>query len=127
MGEDSQYYYKYYDGSQWNPDEEAEEAWYVKNGSFSSAPSVVSWGENRKYSPNNNRLLVSVTLLVFPAMAANIPLQCSANHKVTSSFLGLDIYGVTTDAQLAHQTWYGSGWWPAYASWEILGGNLTAY
>lgn len=36
----------------------------------------------------------------------------------------LDIWGVDSDDQLAHQTWYGSGWYPDYASWEVLGESL---
>lgn len=39
----------------------------------------------------------------------------------------LDIFGVTTDNQLGHQTWYGSGWYPGSNEWEKLGGPLEAY
>ena len=50
LGSDGQYYYKFYDGSQWRPaagDEGSKEALYPKGGSFKSVPSLVSWGENR--------------------------------------------------------------------------------
>jgi len=39
----------------------------------------------------------------------------------------LDIFGVTSDNQLGHQTWYGSGWYPGSNEWEKLGGPLEAY
>ena len=36
-----------------------------------------------------------------------------------------DIFGITPDGNLAHQTWYGSGWYPGPDSWETLGGGLA--
>ena len=44
LGTDGSYYYKYWDGSQWQP---SAEDFIRKGGSFSSSPAVVSWGENR--------------------------------------------------------------------------------
>ena len=44
LGSDGAYYYKYWDGSQWQP---SEADFIAKGGEFSSSPSVVSWGENR--------------------------------------------------------------------------------
>lgn len=38
----------------------------------------------------------------------------------------LDIWGVTDSNKLAHQTWYGSGWYPGPNTWEILGGSLRS-
>ena len=44
MGTDNAYYYKFWDGGQWQP---SETEFYPKGGSFASSPAVVSWGENR--------------------------------------------------------------------------------
>lgn len=41
---DFSYYYKYWDGTRWNPD---ARGWYNKKGIFASSPAVVSWGPNR--------------------------------------------------------------------------------
>ena len=77
-------YYKYYDGSQWNP---SGQDMTSKGGKFTSLPAVVSWDANR-----------------------------------------LDIWGVmegeNQSSDLAHQTWYGSGWYPDFAGWEILGEGM---
>ena len=44
LGTDGAYYYKYWDGSQWQP---SVDGFISKGGDFSSSPEVVSWGENR--------------------------------------------------------------------------------
>ncbi|KAI4213352.1 MAG: hypothetical protein LQ351_004093 [Letrouitia transgressa] len=36
----------------------------------------------------------------------------------------LDIFGVKSNGQLGHQTWWGQGWYPEYDQWEELGGDL---
>jgi hypothetical protein len=41
-GDDTQYYYKYWDGSQWQP---SDTEWFPKGGDFASAPALVSLGE----------------------------------------------------------------------------------
>lgn len=113
LGEDWHYYYKYYDGYQWNP---SEQDWSAKGGDFSSAPSVVSWGENRTSFPMYSNTLNS------SCRTPPVVLLVKLMSMLTS---GLDIYGVTSDHQLGHQTWYGTGWYPDFAAWETLGGNLT--
>lgn len=56
LGTDGQYYYKYYDGSQWQP---SETEFISKGGNFLSSPAVVSWGENRLdiYGVGNDTML----------------------------------------------------------------------
>ena len=44
LGSDGAYYYKYWDGSMWQP---SVNGFISKGGSFASTPTVVSWGENR--------------------------------------------------------------------------------
>ena len=44
LGEDNSYYYKFWDGSQWNP---TDATLYQKAGNFSSVPALASWGVNR--------------------------------------------------------------------------------
>lgn len=44
LGEDGAYYYKYWDGYQWNP---TDNTLFPKGGKFSSLPTLVSWGVNR--------------------------------------------------------------------------------
>ncbi len=44
LGTDGAYYYKYFDGSQWQP---STSDFVAKAGNFTSSPAVVSWGENR--------------------------------------------------------------------------------
>ena len=44
LGTDGGYYYKYWDGSQWQP---SEKGFISKGGRFVSAPAVVSWGKDR--------------------------------------------------------------------------------
>ena len=44
LGTDGAYYYKYWDGSQWQP---SDKGFISKGGDFASSPAVVSWGENR--------------------------------------------------------------------------------
>ena len=44
LGDDAAYYYKYWDGSAWQP---SVKDFAKKGGDFSSTPAVVSWGENR--------------------------------------------------------------------------------
>lgn len=39
----------------------------------------------------------------------------------------LDIYGIDINAQLAHQTWWGDGWYPGPDEWESLGGPIRAF
>ena len=41
-GDDAQYYYKYWDGTQWQP---SVTDWYPKGGDFMTAPTLVSLGE----------------------------------------------------------------------------------
>lgn len=44
LGTDGAYYYKYWDGSQWQP---SAKGFIPKGGEFASAPAVVSWGKDR--------------------------------------------------------------------------------
>ena len=44
LGTDGAYYYKFWDGYQWQP---SETEFISKGGKFSSSPAVLSWGENR--------------------------------------------------------------------------------
>ena len=44
LGTDGAYYYKYWDGSQWQP---SATEFLSKGGDFKTSPEVVSWGENR--------------------------------------------------------------------------------
>lgn len=44
LGKDGGYWYKYWDGSQWNP---TDNTLYPKGGQFASVPTVVSWGVER--------------------------------------------------------------------------------
>lgn len=39
----------------------------------------------------------------------------------------LDIWGVSDKDQLAHQTWYGNGWYPGPDKWEFLGDDIQAF
>jgi hypothetical protein len=39
----------------------------------------------------------------------------------------LDIWGITDKDQLAHQTWYGDGWYPGPDKWEFLGDDIQAF
>lgn len=56
LGTDGAYYYKYWDGSQWQP---AETTFNPKGGNFTSSPSVVSWSANRLdiYGIGNDTML----------------------------------------------------------------------
>ena len=60
LGEDGAYYYKYWDGSQWQP---SVDGFIWKGGNFRSSPEVVSWGENRLdiYGVHRNRNLQHMT------------------------------------------------------------------
>lgn len=44
LAKDNSYYYKYWDGNQWNP---TDNTLYPKGGNFSSLPTLASWGVNR--------------------------------------------------------------------------------
>lgn len=80
-----EFYYKFYDGKAWRPQVRGFSS-KSPSVSFSSDPSVVSWGENR-----------------------------------------LDIFGVTDDRELVHQTWTGQSWYPGNTEWEELASGSATF
>ena len=60
LGTDGAYYYKFYDGSKWQP---SEDSFIAKGGSFASSPSVVSWGVDRldMYGVGSDSMLKHMT------------------------------------------------------------------
>ena len=60
LGSDGAYYYKYWDGSQWQP---SVTEFISKGGEFSTSPEAVSWSENRLdiYGVGNDGMLKHMT------------------------------------------------------------------
>lgn len=124
---DGKLYHKYWDGSQWSD-------WEDFGGRFDATVSVTSWGVDRldivglgdsqyhyKYWDGNQWN---------PSVDTWFPKQgnfSSAPSIVSWGENRLDIFGVGNDNELAHQTWYGSGWYPGPDSWETLGGPLQSF
>jgi hypothetical protein len=129
---DSKLYHRYWDGSQWSD-------WEDFGGPFSGTVAATSWGPNRIDLVGWGRDDRQYHYKYWDGYQWNPSGEgwsskkgsfASAPSVVSWGKDRLDIYGVWDEAgdhQLAHQTWYGSGWYPEFDVWEKLGGNLTTF
>ena len=125
--ENAKLYHKYWDGSQWSE-------WEDFGGTFGGV-GAVSWGPNRIDIVGWGRDDHQYYYKYWDGYQWNPSATgwsskkgsfASAPSLVSWGQNRLDIYGVSRDStnHLTHQTWYGSGWYPGYDTWERLGGNF---
>jgi hypothetical protein len=126
---DSKLYHKYWDGSQWSD-------WEDFGGPLHGTVAATSWGPNRIDIVGWGRDDGHYHYKYWDGHQWNPSAEgwsSKAGKFVSSPSVvswgqdRLDIYGIWDDNQLAHQTWYGTGWYPEYAEWEKLGGSLTTF
>ena len=123
----------YYDGSQWSSEEDLSGSVTTK---FEGTPAAIS----SKGNGNSNDRIDIVVLGVdkqyyyiywdgskwsdWSCHGGSFSSPPSIVSWEKNAAQRLDIFGVTSDSQLGHQTWWGQGWYPEWNQWETLGGDL---
>lgn len=128
--------HKWYDGFQWGPSATKLED---LGADFVTSPAAVTWGQNRMdiFSLNNDSALSHKYWDGNAWQPSNLGAEnlggssWDPNEKalaVTSWGPGrLDVFGRSTDGQLAHKYWDGSAWQPSKGSkLETLGGRFES-
>ena len=128
VGVDGVVYHKTWDGSQWLE-------WEDMGQSFAGTVGVTSWSVNRLdvvalsesdggyYYKNWDGTRWNPDLRGWYPKKGNFS---SSPAVVSWGPNRLDIFGIDDKAALAHQTWWGEGWYPGPDQWESLGGPIRA-
>lgn len=121
-------YHKYWDGSRWSEWEDFGGIFVGTVGATSWEPNridIVAWGrdDQQYYYKYWDGYQWNPSATGWSSKGGKFS---SSPSVVSWGKDRLDIFGLWSDNtnQLTHQTWWGSGWYPGYSSWERLGGSF---